>query len=218
MAHPASDAVARDRVDGTTTRPLIQQIRKVDAGAHRDLDGGGQAGVDLHQVGHARAVASELHLRVSLQVDFAYEPFRLAADVVRHGDTLAQHRLPTQRWSRSGCPLRESSMHPPVGVQKADRLPLPHQQLLPQRRTAEAGQLPDCLRCLNFTRNEPRTRPRPLRALPQPRLTRLDHRRQSDFLQRDGCVADGVDDGAAGRTQAEARGDLQGPLLTDGNR
>src|SRR2546426_6230634 len=101
MTHPAAGAIRIDPIDWLSARPLIDQIWEIDSGPNRDLHGSREPRVDLHQVGHAAAIAAELHFRVALEIDFAHEPLGLAANVGGHGNALAQGPFAPQRRKRS---------------------------------------------------------------------------------------------------------------------
>src|SRR3989475_6507372 len=123
VAHPAARSVSVDLVNRLPARPLVYEKREIDSGPHGNFDGRGEARVDLHQVWTPVAVPPELDFRVTIEVDFADEPFRLVPDVGRHGDALSEDRVPSERRIRSLRPLSEPRVDLAVRVQEAHRLP-----------------------------------------------------------------------------------------------
>src|SRR2546428_12600336 len=82
IANPAAGPIARDPVNWSAGRPLVEEIREVDAGSHRDLERSGEPRGDLHQVRHARGVPAKLDFREAFADDFAYDRVRPTPDVI----------------------------------------------------------------------------------------------------------------------------------------
>src|SRR3989442_4619599 len=122
IANPAAGPIARDPVNWSAGRPLVEEIREVDAGSHRDLERGGEPRVDLHQVRHAGGVPAKLDFRLAFEVEFAYERFSLTPDVIGNRDALAQDRVPAQRRTGSLGPLGEARVHFAIGIQETHRV------------------------------------------------------------------------------------------------
>src|SRR6266849_1456173 len=72
MAHPATYTIALHSLDLLSTRPLIEQIRKINPHTHRMRNRHIEARINFHQVGVADSVAPKLHLRVAFQADFPH--------------------------------------------------------------------------------------------------------------------------------------------------
>src|SRR5438876_7975215 len=186
IAYPAADPIARDSLNWPAARPFVKQIREVDAGPHRDLDGGGEPRVDLHQVRGAGGVPANLDFGVAFEVDFADERFGLTPDVRGNGDALAQHRVPAQGGTGSLGPLGEARVHFAVGIQETHRLASSRKQLLEKRGLSEACHRLDGAACFSGSDRELGTQPCSFSFVPQPGFAWLDHCRESDVLQSGG--------------------------------
>src|SRR2546427_284435 len=204
IAYPAAGSIGRDAVNRLAARPLVEEVREVDAGSHRDLDGGGEPRVDLHQVRDAGGVPTELDFGVAFEVDFTHERFGVAPDVRGNGDALAQDRVPAQRRTGSLGPLGKARVHFAIRIQETHRFASSGKQWLEQRGLPEARHRRDSVTCLSGSDRELGTEPRSFPFVPQPRLAGLDHSRESDVLQC-GCYISAVaDDHLARDPQPEA--------------
>src|SRR5438445_170772 len=129
-------------------------------------------------------VTAELNLGVPLEVDLAHERFGLTPDVRRNGDALPHDRLPAQWGSGSLCPLREARADLPIGVKKTHGLAFTGEKLLEQGSVPETRHCLDCVPSLIGIDHESRTDPCSLASVRHPRLARLDHGWESNFVQR----------------------------------
>src|SRR5260370_35928076 len=72
MAHPATCTIALHSINLLSTRPLIEQIRKINPCIHSMCDRQIKARINFHQVGFPDGVPPKLHLSVALQTYFAH--------------------------------------------------------------------------------------------------------------------------------------------------
>src|SRR2546430_6717120 len=218
IAYPAAGSIGRDAVNRLAARPLVEEVREVDAGSHRDLDGGGEPRVDLHEVRDAGGVPTELDFGVAFEVDFTHERFGVAPDVRGNGDALAQDRVPAQRRTGSLGPLGKARVHFAIRIQETHRFASSGKQWLEQRGLPEARHRRDGVTCLSGSDRELGTEPRSFPFVPQPRLAGLDHSRESDVLQC-GCYISAVaDDHPPRDPQPEAPRKRESLLLVDRDR
>src|SRR3989449_999398 len=183
VAHPAARSISVDLVNRLPARPLVYEKREIDSGPHGHFDGRGEARVDLHEVRNPVAVPPELDFGVTIEVDFADEPFRLVPGVGRHGDALSEDRVPSERRIRSLRPLRKPAVYLAVRVQEAHRLPSAGNERLGQGDPAEAGVLRDGSERLLGGRHEAGHHASSLSLGADPRFARLHDRREPDVLQ-----------------------------------
>src|SRR5258708_18604513 len=116
MGNPATDRISAGGGDRLACSPLIEEVREIDSGSHRDLYRRREPRIDLHQARDAFAVPPELDLGITLQVDLPDQSLRLAAGVGRDGDALAQNRFPSQRRRGALRPLREARLDLAAGI------------------------------------------------------------------------------------------------------
>src|SRR5256885_62628 len=184
LAYPAAGSIGRDAVNRLAARPLVEEVREVDAGSHRDLDRGRESRVDLHQVRDAGGVPAKLDFGVAFEVDFAHERFGVAPDVRGNGDALAQDRVPAQRRTGSLGPLGEARVHFAIRIQETHRFASSGKQWLEQRSLPEARHRLDGVPGLGGGDGELGTPPRPLPSGPQPGIPWFDPSRETDVVQR----------------------------------
>src|SRR6266568_484593 len=67
MAHPATCPIALHSHHWLSTRPLIEQIRKINSCTHSMGDRHIEARINFHQVGFPDSIAPKLYLRVAFQ-------------------------------------------------------------------------------------------------------------------------------------------------------
>src|SRR5579883_769834 len=72
VTHLIAYPIALYVLDAISCGPLIEEIGKIDPGSHRKLNTSRQTWINLHQVRLSRAVAPELHQRVTFQVDLTH--------------------------------------------------------------------------------------------------------------------------------------------------
>ena len=114
--------------------------------------------------------------------------------------------------------MGEARGHCAIGIQETHRLASSGEQLLDQRDLPEAGHGLDGVTQLGGSDRELGTQARALASVPQPGFAWLDHRRESDLLQRSSDISAVAHDNLARDRHLEAPRHLERPLLVDRGR
>src|SRR6266481_1007022 len=148
MAHPATCTIALHALDLLSTRPSIEQIRKINPRIHSMCDRQIETRINFHQVGFSHSVAPKLHLSVAFQADFTHQTFCLLAGVRWKGNSLTQYIGATQQGICALPPEGETCIDLAMRREETQGLTSAREELLEESCPPKACQLLNCTSCL----------------------------------------------------------------------
>src|SRR5258708_6786746 len=101
-----ANPVGGGKVEGTAHRQLTTEIREIDAGIHRQLQGSPEAAVDFHQDGPSGStVLLVFQHRDTMPREWAEQAHRLVPQLRVQGDALAEYALTARGWPFADAPM-----------------------------------------------------------------------------------------------------------------